>query len=119
MSRIGDYVIEKEENGELEHDFNPPETDNSESTGIEIDDSVPIPSHLVERSNLNSKFGHLPFEKMDTGNSFALEGLTEKEFTALRARVSRANKREIGNFALQTVNKHDDGAVDARVFRIE
>tara|TARA_R110002012_G_scaffold312823_1_gene523898 strand:- start:10689 stop:11048 length:360 start_codon:yes stop_codon:yes gene_type:complete len=119
MSRIGDYIIGEEESGNLQHDPNPQEPDIPDSQGIAIDDSVPIPTHLLERSNLNSRFGHLPFDSMQAGNSFALEGLTEKEFTALRARVSRANKKEAGTFALQTVNKHEDGAVDARVFRIE
>jgi hypothetical protein len=44
--------------------------------------------------------------------------LSEKEFTALRARVSRANKKIDGQFALHTESR-EDGVINARVFRIE
>jgi len=119
MSRMSDYIIGEEEAGNAQHDPNPFEPDVPETSAVQIDEEIPIPSHLLERSNLNKKWGTLPFSSMNIGNSFALTNLSPKEFTALRARVSRANKKQEGVFALHTVNKLDDGNVDARVFRIE
>ena len=116
MSRMGDYVIGEEEAGKIDpvEELYPQEP----NTGIEIDDSVPIPTHLLERSNLNSRFGHLPFDSLEVGSSFPMRELSEKEFTALRARVSRANTKIDGQFALHTESR-EDGVINARVFRIE
>jgi hypothetical protein len=55
---------------------------------------------------------------MDEGQSFALDNLSEREFVALRARVSRANKNHEGRFALKQEDKTDHG-IRGRVYRVE
>ena len=115
MSRINDYVIGEQEAGRM-----PVDEDNGEPS-IVIEDNVPIPDSLLERSDLNEKFGNLPetIGQMTRGQSFALTGLSDKEYTALRARVSRSNKKyPERRFALQTEGK-DDAGVRGRVYRVE
>ena len=115
MSRITDYVIGEQEAGRM-----PVEDDNGDGN-IVIEDNVPIPESLLERSDLNEKFGNLPetISQMTKGQSFALTGLSDKEYTALRARVSRSNKKfPERRFALQTESKDERGA-NGRVYRVE
>ena len=115
MSRINDYVIGEQEAGRM------PVEDEPLGPELVLEDSVPIPDSLLERSDLNEKFGNLPktIDKMEKGQSFALSGLSDKEYTALRARVSRSNKKYPDRrFALQTEERGDAGT-RGRVFRIE
>ena len=119
MSRIGDYVIGEQEEGRMviEDSFEP-EIPPSESLSIKLDDDMPIPEDLLDRSDLNKRYGVLPFTQMNIGQSFVLDQMTEKEYIALRARVSRANKRNAGRFALKQEDRSDAG-IRGRVFRIE
>ena len=116
---IGDYVIGEQEEGRMviEDSFEP-EIPSSESLSIKLDDDMPIPEDLLDRSDLNKRYGVLPFTQMNIGQSFVLDQMTEKEYIALRARVSRANKRNAGRFALKQEDRSDAG-VRGRVFRIE
>ena len=91
MSRINDYIIDEEESGKREV-VDSPEPQIPPPVEITIDSGVPIPKDLIDRSDLNNRFGKLPFHIMTEGQSFALDNLSDKEFVALRARVSRANK---------------------------
>jgi len=119
MSRINDYIIGEEEAGRT--DLNPLDTSEPQippPVEVTIDTGVPIPQELVSRSDLNSRFGKLPFHLMDEGQSFALDNLSEREFVALRARVSRANKNHDGRFALKQEDKTDHG-IRGRVYRVE
>jgi hypothetical protein len=121
MSRIGDYVIGEQEEGRIDvtHDNGEPSIPERDG-GIQLDDNVPIPNRLADRSDLNTRFGDLQstFEKMNEGQSFLLSGMTDKELVALRARVSRANKKLSATFRLSTEGK-DESGIKGRVFRIE
>jgi hypothetical protein len=118
MSRIGDYVIGEQEEGRMDIpdpvDPHIPERDEA----IKLEDNIPIPPTMRERSDLNSRFGNLPFGRMQVGQSFALTDMSEKEYTALRARVSRANKKHDGRFSLQTENRTENG-ISGRIFRVQ
>ena len=109
MSRINDYVIGEQEAGRM------PVEDEPLGPEIVLEDSVPIPDSLLERSDLNEKFGNLPktIDKMEKGQSFALSGLSDKE-TLARKNKKYPDRR----FALQT-EERGDGGTRGRVFRIE
>lgn len=117
MSRINDYVIGEEEAGRREV-VDSPEPQIPPPVEITIDSGVPIPKDLIDRSDLNNRFGKLPFHIMTEGQSFALDNLTDKEFVALRARVSRANKNTEGRFALKQEDKTEYG-IRGRVYRVQ
>ena len=117
MSRINDYIIDEEESGKREV-VDSPEPQIPPPVEITIDSGVPIPKDLIDRSDLNNRFGKLPFHIMTEGQSFALDNLRDKEFVALRARVSRANKNTEGRFALKQEDKTEYG-IRGRVYRVE
>ena len=117
MSRINDYIIDEEESGKREV-VDSPEPQIPPPVEITIDSGVPIPKDLIDRSDLNNRFGKLPFHLMNEGQSFALDNLSDKEFVALRARVSRANKNTEGRFALKQEDKTEYG-IRGRVYRVE
>ena len=115
MSRIGDYVIGEQEGGRMSL---PP--DDPREAAIQLEDDVPIPEQLTDRSDLNTRFGDLQstFVKMNQGQSFVLSGMSDKEIVALRARVSRANKKLDGRFGLHMEGRDDNG-INARIYRVE
>ena len=117
MSRVSDYIIGEEEAGRREV-VDSPEPQIPPPVEITIDSGVPVPTELLERSDLNTRFGKLPFHLMSEGQSFALDNLSDREFVALRQRVSRASKRSEGRFALKREDKTEHG-IRGRVFRIE
>ena len=90
MSRINDYVIGEQEAGRM------PVEDEPLGPEIVLEDSVPIPDSLLERSDLNEKFGNLPktIDKMEKGQSFALSGYQIKS-TQLYERESLVQTKNI------------------------
>jgi hypothetical protein len=118
MSRIGDYIIGEQEEGRMEIASENNQEPVLPDDNIILEDHYPIPEQLTDRSDLNTKFGNLPFLKMDQGQSFLLTSMSDKEYVALRARVSRANKKLTGRFALHTESR-DDSGISGRVYRVE
>ena len=118
MSQIGNYIVGEQEEGRLPEDDGQLDPEMPASLTVRLDDDMPIPEALLDRSDLNKRYGVLPFTQMNIGQSFVLDGMTEKEYIALRARVSRANKRTEARFALKQENRGEDG-VRGRVFRVE
>ena len=118
MSRIGDYIIGEQEEGRMEMAAENNQEPVLPDGSIILEDHHPIPEQLTDRSDLNNKFGNLPFTAMAQGQSFLLTGMTDKEYVALRARVSRANKKHTGRFALHTESR-DDSGISGRVYRVE
>jgi len=117
MSQINDYVLGEEEAGRREI-VDSPEPQIPPPVAVTIDSGLPIPKELLSRSDLNTRFGKLPFHIMTEGQSFALDNLSDREFVALRARVSRANKNHDGRFALKQEDKTEHG-IRGRVYRVE
>jgi len=115
MSRIGDYIIGEQEEGNMsiEENFEP---EIPERAKVKLDDDMPIPDELIGRSDLNKRYGILPFTDMEVGQSFVLDQMVEKEYIALRARVSLANKGD-ARFALKQEERSDEG-IRGRVFRV-
>ena len=110
MSRISDYIIGEQEEGRMEMAAENNQEPVLPDGSIILEDHHPIPEQLTDRSDLNNKFGNLPFTAMAQGQSFLLTGMTDK--------VSRANKKHTGRFALHTESR-DDSGISGRVYRVE
>ena len=119
MSRIGDYIIGEEEEGRMMEDHPEPYVPGRDDEDIKLESNVPIPDKFKNRSDLNTKFGNLPFENMEIGQSFVLDGMTEREYTALRARVSRANKKHSPKVFNSSTEPTQGEDFRLRVFRTE
>ena len=74
MSRINDYVIGEQEAGRM------PVEDEPLGPEIVLEDSVPIPDSLLERSDLNEKFGNLPktIDKMESQSWYTRSNAEER-----------------------------------------
>ena len=86
MSRVSDYIIGEEEAGRREV-VDSPEPQIPPPVEITIDSGVPVPTELLERSDLNTRFGKLPFHLMSEGQSFALDNLSESPAQAKAQKV--------------------------------
>jgi|TARA_R110002020_G_scaffold30810_1_gene96790 hypothetical protein len=125
MSKMNDYVIDLHEKGLISLDTNgdyimnndhfPPQPEPvEEKPAFKIEKGIPMPASLRHKD----RWTHLPFDKMEVGDSFVVDDMHSKEDeTSLRGRATRENNRDDGKFF--SVVKNPDLANSMRVFRIQ